>query len=143
MRRRIHVYNARETDSIAKGPLVLSKNSESPAPVRTEAKNGKIIIEGRRTLDAEPPHNRKTGSVNQGEILIAVRNPDLPGRFDVRHADGFDSRDASPQSLPESFRCLAADPVADQGPGFNEDMIACNERLAGRQNVLGAAIARI
>jgi len=74
--------------------------------------------------------------------LVRIAEHGLVG-FDVRHADGFDSRDASPQPLPESFRRLAADPEADQGPGFNEDVIACNERLPGRQNILGAAVARI
>ena len=50
----------------------------------TKAKYGKVSIEGRDPVNAEAPHYREAGAVDDEKILITPRNANIPGSLQVR-----------------------------------------------------------
>jgi hypothetical protein len=103
---------------------LLANDGKRSAAVWAEAKDGKVVIEGSRALDPKTAHHRETCSVDDREILVTIRDADLPGGFQIRCADCLYNRHAVAQALPEPFGGTAADSMPDQRPRFDQDMIA-------------------
>ena len=58
--------------------MLLSKDLKGLAAFWTKAKYGKMSIEGRNAVNTETPHYSKAGAVDDGKILIAPRNANIP-----------------------------------------------------------------
>jgi hypothetical protein len=65
----------------------LSDDREGKAALWTETKYGEVVIERSHPRDAEPAHHSKARSINDGKVLIFIRESNLPGDLQIRHAD--------------------------------------------------------
>jgi hypothetical protein len=87
----------------------LSPNYREGAPaVWTETIDREVVVQGGRTLDAEPPHYREAGSVHNREVLVAIGFSDFPSRIRVRRPGGLYGGGAGSQAFPKSFGGAAA-----------------------------------
>jgi len=73
------------------------------APLGAKSKDRKVVVERSRSLDPQPQHHCEAGAINQREILIAIGESNLPGRFHIRSSNGFNDRAAAAQAVPEEF----------------------------------------
>jgi hypothetical protein len=126
----------------AKAPIS-SNDGESLAAVRAETENCEGVVEGRRALDAQPAHDGKARSIDDGKILVTVRDFNMPGGFQVRHAYRFDCCNAGSHAFPEPLRGLSPDAVPQQGPSLHQHVIGSEQRLATFKDDLCTGIAGV
>lgn len=89
-----------------------------------------MVIQRGGSLNTKSGHHRKTGTVDDGEILIAPGEPKLPRHFQIRETDRFNNRYAASQSFPKSLRGIWIEPVMEQSPRFDKNMICRRQCLA-------------
>ena len=63
-----------------------------------------MLIEGRRPLDPQPAHDRKTGPIDQRKILVSPRQPDLPRSLQIGYPHRLQHRNPTAHPVPESLR---------------------------------------
>jgi hypothetical protein len=82
-----------------------------------------MVVERGGALDSEPKHDRKTGSIDEGEILVGPGLSNLPGSLDVCEPYGFKDDTAATQLGPEAFCGMPPDSVVNERPRLSEDVI--------------------
>jgi hypothetical protein len=120
-----------------------SNQRKSISTLWTKAENGKIFVQRGDPVNTKSLHYGKAGPVNDGKILIGPRGPDVPGCFQVRQANRLNEGDPTSQTIPKKFSCFAMKLVVKQGPRFNQNVIGCDQGLAGFEKGFGAGIASI
>jgi hypothetical protein len=87
------------------------------------------VIQGCGALNAQAAHHREAGAINNGKILILPGDANLPSGFQIRHTDRFDGRNSATHPLPKPLRGIAMEPVAQQGPRLNQNMVGGHQKL--------------
>ena len=109
----------------------------------TETEHCKVVIERSYPVDAEPAHHSKARSINYRKVLIFARESNLPGGFQICHADRlYDGHPAS-HAFPESLPSFALDSITEQRPGLHQHVISGEQRLTGLENSFGAGVAGV
>ena len=93
------------------------------AAFRTKAKYGKMSIEGRDLVNAQPPHYSEARAIHDGKILVAPGNANVPSNFQIRQGNRFDCRYPTPQAFPKSVCSSAIKLVVKQRPCFDQNVI--------------------
>jgi len=112
-------------------------------PFRAEAKDRKMIIQRGGALNSKAGHHCKAGAIDDGEILVAPKEPKLPCGFQVRQSNGLNNRYSASQPVPESISGVRLEPVVKQRPGFYQNVIRGNQCLTSSQDRLCARITQI
>ena len=102
-----------------------------------------MLIEGRRPLDPQPAHDRKTGPIDQRKILISPRQPDLPRSLQIGYPHRLQHRNPTAHPVPESLRSQPPQTMPQQRARFHQDMIGGHQRFARLQNRFCPPVARI
>src|SRR5437879_11876831 len=75
------------------GPgLMLSKDMKRLAAFWTEAKYGKMSIEGRDPINTQTPHYSEAGAIHDGKFLVTPGNAHIPSNLQVRQSNRLDYR---------------------------------------------------
>lgn len=107
------------------------------------AEDGKVVVECGDTPDSQALHDCEAGSIHDGEILIGKRLPDHPGRFEIGDSNRLNSSYTRAQRLPEAFRRIPVQPVPQEQPGLDQNMVCRYERLPGAEDCFCSCVTRI
>ena len=72
--------------------------------------------------------------------MVGKALTDGPRGFEIRARGLLDGRDTAPQSFPEGLRRVGRDEVVDETPALDEDMIARDQGVVGRQQSLRVVV---
>ena len=117
------------------GPgLMLSKDMKRLAAFWTEAKYGKMSIEGRDPINTQTPHYSEAGAIHDGKFLVTPGNAHIPSNLQVRQSNRLDYRYPTPQAFPKALRSFAVKLVVKQRPCFDQNVIRCHQGFTRPEN---------
>jgi hypothetical protein len=116
---------------------------EGAAPISTEPKDRKIIVECGNKLDAQSLRHCKAGRVNDREVLVWKRLTDCPDHLEIGGDNRLYRCYSSMQAVPKSLCRTSTQTVLKKEPAFDQHMICCDQTLSGGANDLGPGVAAI
>lgn len=108
--------------------------------------DGEVGVESKRPRDFEAFHDRKTGAIDQAEILVAILLTDSPSQLQILRRDFKHGHNITSDTFPEFSLGGRSKSMMDQQPAFDEDEIG-SDKIAGsevRQKIrLGCGVISI
>ena len=100
-------------------PAVAQTPPAQPKSAQTKSAPAKSAPAKPVAPQTETLHDGEAGAIDDREILIGKRVGSRPGDGQIGSGYHLDVRRSGAQAVPESLRCGASEPVAQQQPGLD------------------------
>jgi hypothetical protein len=120
-----------------------AEDHESALTVHAEAVDGEVIVEARGETDSDAFHERETGAIHDGKLLIRILLTDLPGAIEIFHSHSLDKSGATSNAIPEPLRVKLTVSCVQKQPRFDQTMVGYHMVICAAQDLLGATIVSV